>query len=132
MIKLIRFTGLNDRTIGRLYLDGTPLYYSIEKPWLNNEPFVSCIPTGRYPLTRFDSPSYGPDTWMVDEVPDRSYILFHVANVADNVQGCIGLGMGVYENLEGVKSSRIAIDDFYKKTEFFQSEEIEILNGIIK
>ena len=68
---------------------------------------------------------------MVDEVPDRTHILFHVANVANNVQGCIGVGMDLYSDLSGVRQSRIAVDDFYQRTEDRLSEEIEISNGYI-
>lgn len=131
MIQIVRFAVLAECTIGRLYLDREPLYYTIERPWVNNTPFVSCIPTGRYPVTRVDSPSYGEDTWMVDEVPNRTHILFHVANVADNVQGCIGMGMDLYTDLSGVRQSRIAVDDFYQRTKDRSSEEIEISNGFI-
>ena len=129
MIQIIRFAAFAECTIGRLYLDTEPLYYTIERPWKNNTPFVSCIPAGRYPVARVDSPSYGKDTWLIDEVPDRTHILFHVANYAYNVQGCIGLGMGVYSNLSGVRQSRIAVKDFYDRTQDRVSEQIEITFG---
>jgi hypothetical protein len=129
MIQIIRFAAFAECTIGRLYLDKEPLYYTIERPWKNNTPFVSCIPAGRYPVARVDSPSYGKDTWLIDEVPDRTHILLHVANVAYNVQGCIGLGMGIYSNMSGVRQSRIAVEDFYDRTQDRVSEEIEITFG---
>tara|TARA_R110000823_G_C15501102_1_gene453192 strand:+ start:106 stop:501 length:396 start_codon:yes stop_codon:yes gene_type:complete len=131
MIQIIRFAAFAECTIGRLYLDKEPLYYTIERPWENNTPFVSCIPAGRYPVARVDSPSYGKDTWLIDQVPDRTHILFHVANVAHNVQGCIGLGMGIYSNMSGVRQSRIAVEDFYDRTQDRVSEEIEITYGCI-
>jgi hypothetical protein len=43
MIEITRFALFGDRTLGRLKIDDLELW-TIERPWLNNVPFKSCIP----------------------------------------------------------------------------------------
>jgi hypothetical protein len=61
---------------------------------------------------RTNSPRFGPDTWQVQDVPDRTHILFHVANTSADVVGCIGCGISLYPDLNGVGSSRKAMGKF--------------------
>ena len=63
--------------------------YTIELPWLNNQHKISCIPEGRYELTKRYSLRFG---WhlLVNNVFDRSYILIHAYNDAlKESKGCI-------------------------------------------
>ena len=92
-IQLNRFCYHPEGTLGVLEVAGEK-FYSIERPWLDNAPNVSCVPTGAYEMTWRESPRFGW-TWMLEEVPDRTYILIHVANFPNDVQGCIGLGTGL-------------------------------------
>tara|TARA_R110002110_G_scaffold391464_1_gene604727 strand:+ start:138 stop:533 length:396 start_codon:yes stop_codon:yes gene_type:complete len=131
MIELTRFYSCKDRTIGRLQYEGAT-YYTIERPWQDNIPFKSCIPTGEYDLVRHDSPRFGPDCWMVSGVDDRSYILFHVANTERNVVGCIGLGMALYPTLTGVSQSRVAMAEFHKQTQGLTTERLVITEDVIR
>lgn len=66
--------------------------YTVERPWLDNEPGVSCIPNGQYEVVpaRFYRGDY--DAYILIEVPDRELIKMHIANTMDDVHGCIGLG----------------------------------------
>ena len=76
------------------------IFYGIEKPWRNNEPFNSCIPAGCYTLQSFDSPRFG-STWAIvggtvakfKGQAERYACLFHAANYGKQVEGCIGLGL---------------------------------------
>ena len=111
MIEITRFALFSDRTLGRLTIDDLELW-TIERPWLNNIPFKSCIPEGQYRVRRTNSPRFGPDTWQVQDVPDRTHILFHVANTSADVVGCIGCGLSLYSDLRGVGSSRKAMAKF--------------------
>lgn len=129
-INITRFVSKHENTIGRLSIDGKPFCYTIERPWIDNLPYISCIPESIYKMVRYDSPSYGANTWMVDAVPNRTYILFHVANVAANVQGCIGLGSSCYEDLAGVKNSRATVDEFYRRTGSEKEAVLTIIDGI--
>lgn len=130
MITIKRFVKNNKATIGQLEYAGIT-FYTVEKQWRDNRPFVSCIPDGRYKMVRYNSPRYGEDTWMVSDVPGRTYILFHVANVPDNVQGCFGLGDSVYPTLEGVRNSRAAIAKFYDLTASEDEMELTITTEAI-
>ena len=111
MIEIARFALFGDRTLGRLKIDDLELW-TIERPWINNVPFKSCIPTGQYKVRRTNSPRFGPDTWQVQDVPDRTHILFHVANTSADVVGCIGCGISLYPDLNGVGNSRKAMAKF--------------------
>ena len=111
MIEITRFALFGDRTLGRLKIDDLELW-TIERPWLNNVPFKSCIPTGQYKVRRTNSPRFGPDIWQVQDVPDRTHILFHVANTSADVVGCIGCGISLYPDLNGVGNSRKAMAKF--------------------
>lgn len=76
-------------TNGLLHLNGTPLCFTIELPWRDNLPHVSCIPEGSYPLVkRFNDKR--KNHLLVQQVPGRSLILIHPANNAEKqLQGCI-------------------------------------------
>jgi len=85
-------------TLGRLIIDDTELY-TLEPPWRDNEPCVSCIPEGTYPLQLRDSPivqrtSRGvyPEGWEITEVPNRTFIMFHVGNWVRDTEGCVLVG----------------------------------------
>jgi len=76
-------------TNGLLLLNGEKVCSTIELPWKNNAPQVSCIPEGRYALQKRYSRKF---CWhlQVMDVPDRELILIHPANNAlIELQGCI-------------------------------------------
>jgi Family of unknown function (DUF5675) len=82
-------------TFGKLFTDkGTFLCYTIEELWNNNEKFISCIPTGTYELRPRHSEKHG-EHLIVQEVPNRDYILFHAGNHIVYTEGCILPNMGI-------------------------------------
>ena len=90
---LTRFVGVaanpNDSgTFGRL-----GPWVTVEEEWQNNQPRISCIPTGSYVCKRstFHRGSY--ETFELMDVEGRTLIKFHVANTEEDLLGCIGLGM---------------------------------------
>ncbi len=87
MIKLITFSN-NLCTIGKLYLDGELICHTMERPWLHNRTYVSCIPTGVYDVQIVSSPKFGV-TYQVLDVTGRTHILFHKANRPSELEGCI-------------------------------------------
>lgn len=125
MIEITRFALLPDRTLGKAVY-GEHVFWTIEKPWKDNQPYVSCIPEGYYRLGRRNSPRFGPNVWEVLEVPNRTHILIHVANTADDVVGCIGFGSSVYPDLGGVGSSRKAMNQFELASQEYEDEELII------
>ena len=127
---LTRFLYANDRTIGRIEHNGKA-WWTVERPWKDNEPFISCIPEGDYPMVRVDSPRFGPDTWEIAEVPGREHILIHLGNWSSDVQGCIAIGTSLFANLEGVGSSSKAIKEFYAHTRETDQLMIRITSGCV-
>lgn len=74
---------------GQLSAMGYPLCFTIELPWLQNEPLRSCIPEGRYQLVKRYSPKFHWHLHLID-VPGREWILIHPANHALlELKGCI-------------------------------------------
>ena len=129
-MKLTRFVSAEDRTIGRLDYDDET-FWTVERPWQDNKPFVSCIPDGTYPMRRHDSPKFGKNTWEIFGVPGRTYILIHIGNWSRDVVGCVALGSSVFGDLSGVSASRKAIDKFYEMTAGKTVEEITIETEVL-
>ena len=74
---------------GEILLNGKRVCSSIELPWKNNQHRISCIPEGRYALTKRYSQRFG-DHLLLNDVADRSYILIHAYNDAlKESKGCI-------------------------------------------
>ena len=113
-VELKRFAYHPEGTLGVIDLAGES-FYTIERPWLDNAPNVSCIPLGNYDMGWRDSPRFG-ETWLVQEVQDRTYILIHAANFPKDVQGCIGLGTGLMGDRIAVSNSRKAVARFEEIT----------------
>lgn len=99
---------------------GTRLCVTVERPWQNNRPNVSCIPEGEYTLHAHTSPSKGaclsieaPTLGVTLTGPSlRTACLVHVANRAVELQGCIAPGerFGVIGGDWAVLNSRNALD----------------------
>ncbi len=102
-LELIR-TYLPKGTNGEILLNGKRLCSSIELPWLENKKRVSCIPEGRYQLTKRYSLRFG---WhlLVNNVVNRSYILIHAYNDAvKESKGCIAPVFVLTGNGKGIRS----------------------------
>ena len=115
IVNLKRGYMTNQVTLGMLQIDcvdHNPIY-TLENPWLNNEPYISCIPSGEYQCAPYSSPKY-PNVYEVLDVEDRSYILFHWGNYEENTSGCILLGLGstMMNNQPAIQKSRNAVDLF--------------------
>lgn len=122
-------TVLNERvTMGELWaFDATgnvapfggnerPQLFTLENPWLDNQPMISCIPAGKYICRRVESPTYG-STFEVADVEGRTHILFHWGNYPKNTQGCVLVGQSKAEDVPAVWRSRAAHAEFLKMTE---------------
>lgn len=75
---------------------------TMELPWLDNQPNISCIPAGIYRLKMVNSPKYGP-CYKVFDVENRTDILIHKGNTINDTRGCIlpVSTFGVLETLKG-------------------------------
>lgn len=118
-------------TFSRLILPSSRQLFTVERSWLGNKPFVSCIPPGVYTLRKRFSRVVKDTTngeftrgWEVTNVPGRSYIMWHPANWPHNLEGCIGPGLdyGLLADAQGtyrlaVKSSLDAFRVFMGELE---------------
>jgi len=98
---------------------------TLENTWLNNEPFISCIPAGSKICKRVDSPRYG-NTFEVTDVEGRTHILFHWGNYEKNTLGCILLGMEQAPEEDMIKTSRKGFGQFIKYTSTVNEFELLI------
>jgi hypothetical protein len=110
----------NMGTFGTLHV-GDQSWFTVERPWAQNKPSVSCIPAGSYPLKlgvfySGDGVGGKPDypAYEVLDVPGRALIKIHVANLALEVKGCIAVGkeLGAELGTWALRRSREAFAEF--------------------
>lgn len=123
---LERFKLTEHCTMGVLVI-GEGLFFTVEPPWLNNQPFVSCIPEGEYLCKRYSSKRY-PDTWEITSVPGRTHILFHAGNRASDSEGCVILGLGRLEHADMVTYSQQAMKRFREVTKQYSEFTLNVVN----
>lgn len=119
MIEIVRFCDSEMGTFGRLYMPEFSCF-TVERPWISNEPFISCIPVGTYDLVPSRYHRGGYDTYEIADVPGRSRILIHKGNTMAHVQGCVAIGMllGFVDGLWAVLHSAQAFRAFKETTLF--------------
>ena len=115
-----RISTSDSGTIGDLTTKGFSCK-TIELPWRDNKPFVSCIPTGKYICDPHASAKFG-DVYILKNVPGRSDVLIHAGNYAGDkskglradTEGCIILGKkyGTINGQPVVLISRPVVKDF--------------------
>ena len=112
-VHLERFAYSPMGTFGRLTVGEDFQCFSVEQPWRDNQPRISCIPEGTYPLVRSAFYRGENDTWEVAAVDGRSRILIHKANRAAELMGCIapGRSLGVILGEWAVVQSAAAFTD---------------------
>lgn len=108
-------------TFGRLASDQATLgivspvqCVTLELSWRDNQPNVSCVPAGQYPIVRRWSPHFGRELFELEDVPGRSACEIHAANLASQLRGCIALGraFGQVDGHDGIVESRAALSAF--------------------
>ena len=85
----------DNQTLGYFSLyDGVNIVFdcvSLELPWKDNETNISCIPTGTYKVAPRYSDKY-TQHFILEDVPNRKFILIHAGNFNSDTKGCILLG----------------------------------------
>jgi hypothetical protein len=117
---LTRSPTTDEGTFGMLKLDSGRDMHTIELPWRDNAPTISCIPKGKYLCEIVKSPKFGR-VYEVKNVPKRSHILIHAGNWAgdkakgfkSDLLGCIAPGDATarLDGQMGVIYSRRALHD---------------------
>lgn len=108
-----------------------PFCVTLENPWIDNLPNVSCIPLGLYLCKRIDSPKFG-DSFEVTGVEGRTHIIFHKGNMELDTKGCILLGraFGKLSNTPAILESNKAVFDFMAKLEGKNEFELAITDSV--
>ena len=121
---------------GRLLVGGKQAALTLEQNWRNNQPFISCVPAGRYEVVSYESKKHGKTFALKNHEmgvgvfkgdSQRYAILIHPANTADQLHGCIALGTS-----EGAINGKWALLNSAKPTRDFiqalrQGDQITII-----
>lgn len=91
IVTLTRHVRQPKGTLGRINYDEFA-GKTLELPWLNNAPKISCIPIGDYPTIWSFSPHFKRFTYEVTGVKGRAGIRIHAANFTRQLLGCIAIG----------------------------------------
>ena len=113
---IIRETFTDKSTIGNLYLDGEWLCDTLELPYRDNQRSISCIPAGQYKVrlrTARESATRDYLHLLVEDVPNRDFVLVHIGNKSSDSRGCILVGIGREQDF--VKNSRLAMELLMKE-----------------
>jgi hypothetical protein len=125
---LIRDTFSDKSTLGELFINGERFCDTLENPWINNKKNVSCIPRGEYKVRlRLARESATRDYLhlLVQDVENRSYILFHRGNYPKDTSGCILVGLGSEQDV--VYNSTLAMDLVIKEILNLGGENINLI-----
>lgn len=128
LLNLRRQAPTETSTLGSLYYDAAdevPACYTLELPLRNGLP-GSAIPDGTYSIILAPSPKFQlagrTDRWIADYadrmphivgIPERSLIMIHWGNLADETNGCVLVGTRAGTN--AVFNSRVAFEDIFPR-----------------
>jgi len=117
---ITRFDSNEQGTLGKLSMLGKS-WFTLELPWLNNMPGISCIPEGIYTVRWTRSPRLKKFTYEILGVVNRAGIRIHGGNLAGRKPkyithslGCplLGYKVGSIGGQRAVLDSRRAVTDF--------------------
>jgi hypothetical protein len=125
---LIRDTFTKESIIGKLYVDGEMFCDTLELPYKDNQRRISSIPIGEYKLRlRYPRESGTRDYLhlLIQDVPNRDYILFHKGNKAEDSRGCILVGQKRQQDF--VSNSSLAMDLLMQEIIYLGGENIKLI-----
>ena len=125
---IIRDTFTDESTIGELFLNGERLCDTLENPWLDNQKNISCIPVGEYPVRLRLARESATKKYLhllIQDVPNRNYVLFHRGNTNADTQGCVLVGLGSQQDF--VSNSVLAMDLLMKEIVNLGGENINLI-----
>ena len=125
---LIRQEFTEGATMGELFLNGERMCDTLELPWKNNQRNISCIPKGEYKarlrLAR-ESASRDYLHLLVQDVPNRDWVLFHRGNTVADTRGCVLVGFANTHSF--VQNSTFAMDLLMKEILNLGGEKINLI-----
>lgn len=136
-LQLLRFGLVTDGPqFGLLRSDAAPICLTLELPYKDNKPEISCFPAGEYICHRsFDRRTSGgmliPLTYEIANVPNRRGILFHVGNFLRDTEGCVLCGLGL--NFQGeqpmLSDSAKGFNRFISQVKNMESFTLKVSHG---
>lgn len=121
-VSLTRYLQTDKQNLGKLAYEGFECD-TLELPYRLNDKNISCIPTGKYKVSRRFSGKYG---WhfILHEVKDRSFILIHSGNYYTHTRGCILVGNGLKDiNKDGYLDVLQSLNTLKKLNEILPKED---------
>jgi hypothetical protein len=125
---LIRDTYTKKSTMGQLFLNGELFCDTLENVWKDNQRNISCIPAGTYKVRLRPARQSATRDYLhllVQDVPNRDWILVHRGNSAKDTSGCILVGKGTEQDI--VYNSRLAMDLLMKEIITLGGENINLI-----
>jgi len=101
---------------------------TLENPWMDNQRNISCIPEGEYKVRlRLPRESATRDYLhlLIQDVPNRDWILIHRGNFPSQTQGCLLVGLGSEQDV--VHNSVLAMDLLIKEVIHLGGENINLI-----
>ena len=115
----------DDCTLGILTLDSFRCF-TLELPWINNEPRISCIPAGVYRVKPHNSPSLG-FVYHLQDVKGRTWIYIHKGNFTRQIEGCILVGSSIkYLDADHIPDIAGSSDAFTNLVSEVNGQEFEL------
>lgn len=124
-VRIIRTETSDHGTLGRLVAEDGWQCVTLELPWRDNRPNISCIPPGKYPVLWGISPRFKRYYYRLQQVPERSGVMIHAGNLAGDaslglrthVQGCILLGkyFGEIKGQRAILVSQAMVREFAER-----------------
>jgi hypothetical protein len=94
--------------------DGSETYCTLEHAFLDPNGvagFLPAIPAGTYQCTRYLSPKFGYDVFVLNGVPDHTFCEIHRGNYNADSDGCILIGLARQDN-KMILNSAVAFTQF--------------------
>ena len=113
---ILRDTFSEVSTIGRLFLNGEWLCDTLELPYKDNQRSISSIPAGQYKVrlrTARESATRDYLHLLIQDVPNRDFVLVHIGNKSSDSRGCVLVGIGTKQDY--VENSRLAMELLMKE-----------------
>lgn len=88
VLTLTRFFRNKEYTLGVITNESGWVCNTLELPYRANQENISCIPAGEYNVIPYKSKKHG-DIFLLENVPNRTFIEIHPGNTDKDTNGCI-------------------------------------------
>ena len=138
-IRLLRGISTDNGVFGYIIEGSEYVCLTLERPWMDNQRGISCVPTGTYVAKRVSlaehphiakiirTPSIAT-VFELQGVESRSGIFIHPGNVYTDSEGCILVGSSRSENIKnglpGITNSQSTFKLFMDR--FGNEDELEV------